>query len=238
MGIKLLGLAASPRHGNCELIIKEALEGAAESKGVSTTFLTIAHKRVDPCLGVCHRRCHPPVEDYLCGRGERRGWFQCVHKDDAPSIIEAIAQADAIIIASPVFFGQIPAQLKSLIDRCNSVNYFQGEESFSWFRYKVGGAIAIGGARHGGQEETLRQIVHFYMSMQMIPVGFAEREAPYGLAFLAEQRRKVERDTWLDWGFRQASAPEYARLFGRKVAEVATIVQRGLSASANFETVR
>ena len=69
-------------------------------------------------------------------------------------------EADAIVIGSPVYYGDVTAQLKALMDR-------------SWpyrkrLKDKVGGAIAVGGSSYQGRTiETIN--VWFEMHQIIIP---------------------------------------------------------------------
>ena len=77
-----------------------------------------------------------------------------------------LAQADAIIVSSPVYFGTISSQIKALFDRTLPLrrNNFQLKD-------KIGAAIAIGRSRNGGQEYTI-QAIHAWMHIHgMIVVG-------------------------------------------------------------------
>ena len=51
-----------------------------------------------------------------CGGCYQTG--QCVIRDDMDQVIAALEQMDAIVVASPVYFGGVTAQLKAVIDRC------------------------------------------------------------------------------------------------------------------------
>lgn len=82
-----------------------ALEGlSVEASEVD--FVTTIGLNINPC-----RAC------YAC-------WFKtsgkCVQKDDATKVIEKIRQADMLVIASPVYFYGLSAQLKAIIDRCHN----------------------------------------------------------------------------------------------------------------------
>jgi len=81
-------------------------------------------------------------------------------------IYPLLERADGIIVASPVYFGCMTAQLKALFDRTRVLR----RQGFL-LSGKVGGAIAVGGSRNGGQEKTL-QAIHDWMHIQgMIVVG-------------------------------------------------------------------
>ncbi|MEN6342583.1 MAG: flavodoxin family protein [Methanospirillum sp.] len=99
--IRVLGVSGSPhRHGNTETLLDAFLEGArgagAEVEKVVLSALTYA-----PCRGcnVCHRS------------------GDCIVKDDAVPLLERMAAADVLAIASPIYSMGITAELKGLIDR-------------------------------------------------------------------------------------------------------------------------
>jgi multimeric flavodoxin WrbA len=213
----VLAIAGSQRHGNSEALARAALEGAA-AEGATTVFAGLAGRRVAPCRGECFRTCHGDTV---------RPWQACIYRDDAAGILESMVEADGIIFVSPVFHAGIPAPFKNLLDRCNALSRFQDENIFSWLAGKAGGAIAVGGARHAGQEAVLGQLLDFMLSMQMVPVGFGERQGYRGLAALAEAAGAVASDRWVDYGSKPAAALDLARLFGAKVARYAVVLKQG-----------
>ena len=68
--------------------------------------------------------------------------------DDFKPVYKKIAEADGIIIGSPVYVGSATAQVKALIDRSNSL----APRDKRPFEKKVGGTIAV--ARRAGQNFT------------------------------------------------------------------------------------
>lgn len=95
------GVAGSPRRqGNSELLLDAALAGA-RAKGATIDKILLADFKINPCRGC----------DY-CRRG------RCIQRDDMDSLGPRLEQAEALIIASPIFFYNVPAQLKTMIDRC------------------------------------------------------------------------------------------------------------------------
>ena len=44
----------------------------------------------------------------------------CAQKDDMPIIYDKMAHADMLVVASPVYFYELSAQLKAVIDRCHN----------------------------------------------------------------------------------------------------------------------
>ena len=53
-----------------------------------------------------------------CGGCDNTG--VCILKDDMTPIYNKLKSADALVLASPVFFGGVTSQLKAMIDRCES----------------------------------------------------------------------------------------------------------------------
>ncbi|MDY6836205.1 MAG: flavodoxin family protein [Chloroflexota bacterium] len=100
--MKVLGIAGSPRkNGNTDLLLKEVLTGAS-SAGGQTRLIRLAEYDVGPC-----RHC-----DGCLKTGE------CIVQDDMQWIISDLRNADRIVMASPVFFMGLSAQIKAMIDRC------------------------------------------------------------------------------------------------------------------------
>ena len=102
MSKKVLILSGSPRKGgNSDLLCDEFMKGALES-GNEVEKIRVAEKKIGYC-----RAC------YYC----RDNGGKCVIKDDMAEIIEQMIAADVLVLASPVYFYSIDAQLKALIDR-------------------------------------------------------------------------------------------------------------------------
>ncbi|KCZ72906.1 multimeric flavodoxin WrbA [Candidatus Methanoperedens nitroreducens] len=148
--MKITGISGSPTvNGNNEKVIDLAL-GIAEEHGYETEKILLSKLRVLPCTdcGVCKTAKECPIDD------------------DMEEIYRQLETSDALIVASPVYFGSVSAQLKALFDRTILLrrNGFLLEG-------KVGGAIATGGSRNGGQEFTI-QAIHSWMHIHgMLVVG-------------------------------------------------------------------
>jgi len=102
---KVLGIAGGPRKGgNSDLLLDSFLEGAS-LKGCEVEKIYIADKDIAPCdeKNIC----------YTAGI--------CHIKDDMQQIYEKLLLADCLIVATPTFFMGPPAQLKVMIDRCQSL---------------------------------------------------------------------------------------------------------------------
>lgn len=145
--LKLLGIVGSPRKGgNTEVIMKEALKAGAQ-EGAETELIHLVDLSLKPCDGC--RTCFETKN--------------CAIKDDVEKILEKMAEADGIIVGSPVYFHTINAQTKTFIDRVGYLQYARGREVF---RNKIGGAIAVAG--RSGASNAVYQILAFLTSARMV----------------------------------------------------------------------
>ncbi|MGL5314446.1 MAG: flavodoxin family protein [Peptostreptococcaceae bacterium] len=101
MSKKVLVLSGSPRKGgNSDLLCDEFVLGAKES-GHEVEKVFVSEKKIGYCTGC-----------YACS-----GTGKCVQNDDMAKILEQMIKADVIVMATPVYFYSIDAQLKTVIDR-------------------------------------------------------------------------------------------------------------------------
>lgn len=99
---KVLILSSSPRRGgNSDTLCDEFMRGAKES-GNQVEKIFLKDKHINYCTGcsVCSMNGKP-----------------CPQKDDANEIVEKMIAADIIVMATPVYFYTMSAQMKTLIDR-------------------------------------------------------------------------------------------------------------------------
>ena len=101
MSKKVLILSGSPRkNGNSDLLCDEFMKGAIEA-GHQVEKIRVAEKNIGYC-----RAC------YGC-----KGTGVCVIKDDMAEVLQKMIDCDVLVLASPVYFYSIDAQLKAVIDR-------------------------------------------------------------------------------------------------------------------------
>ena len=103
MSKKVLILSSSPRrNGNSDLLCNEFMRSAAEA-GHQVEKIFLKDKHINYCTGcsVCSMYGKP-----------------CPQKDDAAEVVEKMIAADVIVMATPVYFYTMSAQMKTLIDRC------------------------------------------------------------------------------------------------------------------------
>ena len=98
---KILILSGSPRkQGNSDLLCDEFMRGALEV-GHTVDKIRVQEKKV-ACCTAC----------YAC-----RDTGNCAIKDDMADIMQKMIDCDVMVLASPVYFYSIDAQLKAVIDR-------------------------------------------------------------------------------------------------------------------------
>ncbi len=99
---KVLIISASPRKGgNSDLLCDQFLLGAKEA-GHNVEKIFLRNYKINYCLGcgVCNTK------------------HVCVQKDDMKALLDKMVEADVIVLATPVYFYTMDAQLKTFIDRC------------------------------------------------------------------------------------------------------------------------
>ena len=101
MSKSVLILSGSPRRGgNSDILCDEFMKGAIEA-GNKVEKIRVSEKNISYCTGC-----------YAC-----KNTGICAIKDDMTDILQKIIDADVLVLASPVYFYSIDAQLKAVIDR-------------------------------------------------------------------------------------------------------------------------
>jgi multimeric flavodoxin WrbA len=100
--MKVVGLVGSPRRGgNTDLLVGNVLDGAAEA-GAKTEKIMIQDLQIDTCTGCL-----------ACWQSGKCVQFD----DDLPWLVEQFAEADGLVLGSPVWSGFMPGVLKNVFDR-------------------------------------------------------------------------------------------------------------------------
>ena len=136
--MKLLAIVGSPRlKGNTNYLVEQTLEEAAKL-GAETEKIVLSQYAVNSCLG--HDNC--------------ASYDTCRQKDDTGWILDKLCQADGVILATPVYYYNVSAQMKAFIDR----NYFLYKHDRK-SRARVVGIIVVAGSE--GVEDTLHTLRQF-----------------------------------------------------------------------------
>jgi multimeric flavodoxin WrbA len=137
--MKVVAIGGSPRlQGNTNYLIDQALEELAKH-GVETEKIVLNEYKIAPCQA--HNNCG--------------SFTECQQADDGRWIVKKFSEADGVIVASPVYFATISAQMKTFMDR-----------TIFLFRHNMvpkarcAGIIAIAG--RGGYEEAAKEMNKFF----------------------------------------------------------------------------
>lgn len=99
----VLILSSSPRRGgNSDTLCDEFLRGASDA-GHVVEKIFLKDKSINYCTGCSTCSLHGKP---------------CPQKDDMPEILDKMIAADILVMATPVYFYTMSAQMKTLIDRC------------------------------------------------------------------------------------------------------------------------
>ena len=150
--MKVVAISGSARKdGNTAILVEKVFE-ELRKEGIETELVQLAGKKVRGCTA-CFR-CFEN-KDRLCA----------VKNDFVNECIAKMDEADGIILASPVYFTDVSAELKALIDRAGMTAIANGR----MFARKVGAAVVA--VRRGGALHTFDTINHFFFIEQMIVPG-------------------------------------------------------------------
>jgi multimeric flavodoxin WrbA len=151
-GIKIVGIACSLRKGKTTVAaIKACLEAAkaVAPDRVETECVDLAELSIPagPAAGI------PLAEGQA---------------DDFPALAEKLTdpKVAGIVIGSPVYMGTMSSLCKAFRERC--VLFRKNNFALSG---KVAGSLAVGGARNGGQERTVQDILAGMVCHEMVVVG-------------------------------------------------------------------
>ena len=100
--MKVLGINGSPRGSKSQtLILVEAVLDGAKASGAEVELVDVCKLKINYCnaCGVCFAK------------------GKCIHEDDFEDLYRKILDSDGLVLASPVYFRSVTAQLKTLIDR-------------------------------------------------------------------------------------------------------------------------
>jgi multimeric flavodoxin WrbA len=152
--MKIVALNGSPRLvGNttaCVTVVFDILE----KEGFETEHVQMYGSIMTPCND--------------CGSCSLRGDGRCINEDDdMNSYLEKIVSADAVIFASPSYYGTIPGQMKILLERI----FYTASACASGnpLKHKIGAAIAVQGSNGG--LTAYNEMVNMMLSAKMTVCG-------------------------------------------------------------------
>jgi len=150
--MKVIAFNGSPhRDGNTYRLVRHALD-EIEKAGITTELVQIGGEKVHPCTA--------------CGKCFENQDLQCVQDDDMVNeCIAKMAEADAIIIATPTYFAGVTPEIKAFMDRA----FFVAKANEDTFRQKLGAGIAA--ERRSGAVCAVDTINHYFGISGMFSAG-------------------------------------------------------------------
>ncbi len=157
--MRVLGIAGSPRRGgNTDLLLAEVLKGAA-SEGAEVKTIALRELSIAFC-----EHCDTCLES-----GE------CKFDDDMQLVRREMEQADRIVLASPIFFMGVTAQMKTMIDRCQALwvrKYRLNMPPLGGRRQRQGLFVSVGGRKSGGLfEPAIATVRSLFITLDIDYVG-------------------------------------------------------------------
>jgi multimeric flavodoxin WrbA len=149
MSVKLLGICGSYRRASTYAVLSTALEEAEKQQDVETTLYELRGQNIHGCIG-CNRCLTEEVNRCLA-----------FPSDDMKRVFDLFLEADAFLIATPVYSMGVTPVLSAFFSRFRP-NFLLSRENPDMNLFRVGGAIAVGGTRNGGQETAISAIHGFY----------------------------------------------------------------------------
>lgn len=105
MAKKIIVVNAGPRKGwNTDTLITEAARGAAEAGAEVVRFDLFKLERYTGCISC-----------FGCKKEKNKG--RCICRDGLSPVLDAICEADGLIIGSPNYLGQLTASFRALYER-------------------------------------------------------------------------------------------------------------------------
>ncbi|MBI9019246.1 MAG: flavodoxin family protein [Phycisphaerae bacterium] len=193
--MKIIGINCSPRKGKTTQKSLEICLKAAEDSGenIETEIIELAGLDIHGCTGCGYCRKQP----------------KCSQEDDFNALIPILSAKNVvgIIIATPVYLGTMTSQCKAFLDRTVLLG-----RNGSILHNKVGGVLAVGCVRNGGQELTIQAVQASLLCQDMICVSGGIKSAHFGAALVSDSNDSIDCDE---------VGQETARAVGKRVADVA-----------------
>ena len=101
--MKITLIQGSPHQQGSSNILAEQFKAGAEQAGHEVVMFDAAHAKIAPCIACEY--CHT------------RGGGACCQKDDMERLKELILSSDMVVLATPLYFFNMSAQMKSAVDR-------------------------------------------------------------------------------------------------------------------------
>jgi len=150
--MKVIAFNGSARpSGNTSILLDTVLK-ILEQEGIETERINMAGQTLKGCTAC-----------YGCAKRQNR---RCVIESDPINTwIQKLCEADGVLLGAPVYFTDVPAEMKAFIDRVGFVARANGD----LLKRKVGAAVVA--VRRAGALHTFDTLNHFFTISQMVVPG-------------------------------------------------------------------
>jgi multimeric flavodoxin WrbA len=146
--MKVLGLSGSMRkNGNTSQLIKVILK-RCEDAGIETEFISLAGKKISPCIG--------------CEKCKEKKWC-VIENDDWGEVIQSVLDSEVLIIGSPTYYFDVCGHVKNFIDRTYSLYH---DRKLSG---RKGIAVAVQASK--GANRTIQTLEGFLSTHEFASLG-------------------------------------------------------------------
>lgn len=149
--MKVFAINGSPKpNGNTAFAMKTVL-GELEKQGITTELVTIGHKEIRGCLG--------------CGACFKNRNMCCIIDDTVNELVPKMAEADGLLIGSPVYYSGVNGVMKAFLDRA----FYVAGANGGLMRHKVGAVVVA--VRRSGGIPAFDQLSKYLQISEMIAVS-------------------------------------------------------------------
>ncbi len=159
--MKVVAVNGSPRKGGNTSQLIEAVFVPLREAGIECEVVNLAGKEVRGCTACM--RCRELKDGQCHGR-----------RDFGNEVIDALRDADAVLLGSPTYFADVTAEMKAVMDRVGYVSMGNG----GFFARKPGAAVVA--VRRGGGIHVHDTMNHWFTIQQMLIVGSTYWNLGYG----------------------------------------------------------
>jgi multimeric flavodoxin WrbA len=170
--IRVLVISGSPvRESSVEILLNEVVAGMREQlreiEDLHADFVQLNELKYIPCQA--------------CGKAPTPAF--CFFDDDMTSLYPKVANCDALVIGTPVYFDGVSGQAKMFIDRCNcfrpyDFNSIEPEHDFiKLLKQKRPGGMVIVGGDEAGIEGARRTIAGFFKWVEVTNEGVVKHSS-------------------------------------------------------------
>ncbi|MCR3921460.1 MAG: flavodoxin family protein [Firmicutes bacterium] len=104
--MKVMAINGGPRkEWNTASMLKKVLEGSA-AKGATTELVNLYDLDFQGCTSC-----------FACKLKAGKSYGKCAMRDDLTPVLQRIEEADALVLGSPIYFGCVTGELRSMIER-------------------------------------------------------------------------------------------------------------------------